>query len=126
MNLNADFDGSSPLARGTQDAITKKAVAGRLIPARAGNTLWDSRCKVISSAHPRSRGEHRKRHVRFHLTYGSSPLARGTPTHGVSNGRERRLIPARAGNTSWGMVSILCIPAHPRSRGEHDYYQSGF
>ena len=74
--------GSSPLARGTRRFLCPATSYGRLIPARAGNTLRPIRRRHARSAHPRSRGEHRKRHVRFHLTYGSSPLARGTQTGG--------------------------------------------
>ena len=50
---------------------------------------------------------------------GSSPLARGTPVHREGITGARRLIPARAGNTSVVQISALTPAAHPRSRGEH-------
>ena len=53
------------------------------------------------------------------MTFGSSPLARGTQ-HDLRAGEEgRRFIPAGAGNTpaSWSSASLW--PVHPRWRGEH-------
>ena len=53
-----DFDGSSPLARGTRQSAMARLAIGRFIPARAGNTpsVWPT----------------------IRATHGSSPLARGT------------------------------------------------
>ena len=50
---------------------------------------------------------------------GSSPLARGTLRQQAGPDRERRLIPARAGNTRSCASPFSGTPAHPRSRGEH-------
>ena len=50
--------GSSPLSRGIQDwsgTVVKKI---RIIPALAGNTECDWRCRVGGWDHPRSRGEY--------------------------------------------------------------------
>ena len=70
--------GSSPLARGTQEAPAPVKSCKRLIPARAGNTVNVITHGYSPSAHPRSRGEH----CTFLLVHvadpGSSPLARGT------------------------------------------------
>ena len=91
--------GSSPLARGTQGDDWSGRVGLGLIPARAGNTGLDRQPKLPARAHPRSRGEHgTARRYPFH-SWGSSPLARGTPPF------TSRLVTVR-----W---------AHPRSRGEH-------
>ena len=64
-------------------------------------------------------------HGSFSKTWGSSPLARGTPAgldlaFGVDG-----LIPARAGNTYWSSVTMFFCKAHPRSRGEHGGYRLG-
>ena len=72
--------GSSPLARGTREAVANQIEANELIPARAGNNPL---AMLFSS--PRD---------------GSSPLAQGTlrpRSGGMCNGG---LIPARAGNTT--------------------------
>ena len=91
--------GSSPLARGTRDDLKPGEAATRLIPARAGNTRQRCAVRYGSSAHPRSRGEHREDVLEvFHL-HGSSPLARGTRTYRFLLADRLRLIPARAGNT---------------------------
>ena len=51
--------GSSPLARGTSAAPIFRAWLPRLIPARAGNIEGSETPRRFSSAHPRSRGEHK-------------------------------------------------------------------
>ena len=50
--------GSSPLARGTPDAVAYAVGRTRLIPARAGNTSTTASMSPNTVAHPRSRGEH--------------------------------------------------------------------
>ena len=91
--------GSSPLARGLRVARDHEQARPRIIPARAGFTpgrrpprrgLWD---------HPRSRGVYRPRSQLIRTERGSSPLARGLPPLGAGQGRETRIIPARAGFT---------------------------
>ena len=91
--------GSSPLARGTLPAEVWTLGGVRLIPARAGNTHPYQGGGLFVSAHPRSRGEHRRRRRAGAPGGGSSPLARGTP----------------AITTAFTGVFL----AHPRSRGEH-------
>ena len=111
--------GSSPLARGTRAAARADSRGVRLIPARAGNTAWLRMRTVSTSAHPRSRGEHSVQHVPYLESCGSSPLARGTPGRRVRDKVQRRLIPARAGNTMPVTYRSVSPAAHPRSRGEH-------
>ena len=72
----------------------------RLIPARAGNTLESYELDMLSAAHPRSRGEHDESEAWIRSAVGSSPLARGTRYHLSCRDQSRRLIPARAGNTT--------------------------
>ena len=73
----------------------------------------------VSSAHPRSRGEHSVTAEPAAGATGSSPLARGTRIGGEPLMAANRLIPARAGNTGAVMRTAACLAAHPRSRGEH-------
>ena len=111
--------GSSPLARGTYQANTTAPVVARFIPARAGNPLRPSvrvRCRW---AHLRSRGEHWTPFFADQISFGSSPLARGTRCRRGSWCGAWRLIPARAGNTMADRATGRHDPAHPRSRGEH-------
>ena len=91
----------------------------RLIPARAGNTSNLPRRAEATPAHPRSRGEHCSVIKLTKLFVGSSPLARGTRAMANPALGRRRLIPARAGNTSAGDGEPVPVTAHPRSRGEH-------
>ena len=93
------MNGSSPLARGTLLGVTDLEAEARLIPARAGNMQTLIRTSTCSSAHPRSRGEHKKR-LRVWWTLS-------------------RLIPARAGNIHPRRSPPSTRTAHPRSRGEH-------
>ena len=94
------FCGSSPLARGTRIGITQSRRHSRLIPARAGNTLPPPARGLAPAAHPRSRGEHLPISTEWIDIFGSSPLARGTRLARRDAPRDRRLIPARAGNTA--------------------------
>ena len=112
--------GSSPLARGTQFSRFAFLYGDRLIPARAGNTASFCAAELHVEAHPRSRGEHAASFPVRSRYNGSSPLARGTRRHLSAAHGGSRLIPARAGNTRSFCGSWVWLPAHPRSRGEHD------
>ena len=94
-----NLSGSSPLARGTRTRHDQFLAQYRLIPARAGNTWVMSSYFTVSPAHPRSRGEHTGLRVAQNFHNGSSPLARGTQHRTQREPCQRRLIPARAGNT---------------------------
>ena len=114
--------GSSPLARGTHTNVCRRDTRGRLIPARAGNTVNRHSWRVRRAAHPRSRGEHTTGITGIDCHAGSSPLARGTLEEGGAAIERPRLIPARAGNTNYQSESRRCPTAHPRSRGEHSSF----
>ena len=111
--------GSSPLARGTQRSTGERQRVVGLIPARAGNTEYQSSDHRNTRAHPRSRGEHERCAPITSSKPGSSPLARGTPTLALEWVRPSGLIPARAGNTPRHSLPEARTGAHPRSRGEH-------
>ena len=92
------LDGSSPLARGTQDLDRLGYVADRFIPAYAGNS-WRLRysCGLVP-VHPRLRGELIQASTSINRQRGSSPLTRGTLTCKLTEGQY--------------------IAVHPRLRGE--------
>ena len=56
--------GSSPLTRGKPAAMISHSDAARLIPAHAGKTLVCEALSEYGGAHPRSRGENRRAHIR--------------------------------------------------------------
>ena len=91
--------GSSPRARGTPAGSRRPDPCGRFIPACAGNTSTFPLAAIISSVHPRVRGEHCD-HVDWRtFLAGSSPRARGTPRPWAGSITHIRFIPACAGNT---------------------------
>ena len=92
--------GSSPLARGLLGAAGAFRSRGRIIPARAGFTLFTIYCAYSRRDHPRSRGVYGLTEYGFSVTVGSSPLARGLPPPNPHSGLSSRIIPARAGFTS--------------------------
>ena len=53
------------------------------------------------------------------MSAGSSPLTRGKRSSPAFMRARRRLIPAHAGKTVHGRVTVLMTGAHPRSRGEN-------
>ena len=106
-------DGSSPLARGTRRLWLYIKLDGRLIPARAGNTMGPPTGEVGFTAHPRSRGEHTPPSTTTFSLFGSSPLARGTLRPHVHCSSPVRLIPARAGNT---LADMGFHPLHQQNR----------
>ena len=116
--------GSSPLARGTRFFLDFPPFQLGLIPARAGNTQRNDGGGSYVRAHPRSRGEHMDLLGILLVAWGSSPLARGTPTVRAPVFRPAGLIPARAGNTCFRLSVRLASRAHPRSRGEHSGHES--
>ena len=93
------LDGSSPLARGTQDLDRLGYVADRFIPAYAGNS-WRLRysCGLVP-VHPRLRGELKAKLYPELCQDGSSPLTRGTPSASPIIQFIIRFIPAYAGNS---------------------------
>ena len=112
--------GSSPLSRGIPTELRPRTVAGRIIPALAGNTVRRGGAEGTIPDHPRSRGEYNRADRLLELPGGSSPLSRGiracpkppNTTGGGSSPLSRgiliacrkeietvRIIPALAGNT---------------------------
>ena len=117
--------GSSPLARGLRANQPPAPLKGRIIPARAGFTGSRSRGSVHSADHPRSRGVYSPRWRGPWPPRGSSPLARGLRVRLVSENRNQRIIPARAGFTRWGAAAAQGAQDHPRSRGVYAGHRVG-
>ena len=114
-----DPEGSSPLARGKHAFHATRGQSRRLIPARAGKTMWRLVAAAETRAHPRSRGENEPMMRRVPISVGSSPLARGKPAHRPVPAEDLGLIPARAGKTVGASRARRSARAHPRSRGEN-------
>ena len=93
------LDGSSPLARGTQDLDRLGYVADRFIPAYAGNSYERKKVTEYTSVHPRLRGELIGGFWGKAPEVGSSPLTRGTHPSLNVNKSPARFIPAYAGNS---------------------------
>ena len=115
--------GSSPLARGTRDAVLDKVPFVRLIPAREGNTSEPTLMRSATPAHPRSRGDHTGYEGSVVHRLGSSPLARGPLMNEPPKNRTDGLIPARAGTTLVYSCTRGRSGAHPRSRGDHNRFR---
>ena len=92
-------EGSSPLARGLPVFYSDVNSNARIIPARAGFTLFSGDRIAQIADHPRSRGVYQPTRWRPISQNGSSPLARGLlMTHHLS-WKQEGIIPARAGFT---------------------------
>ena len=109
--------GSSPLARGLPVLEAGCACGARIIPARAGFTLLPHERGGRGRDHPRSRGVYMAPAGRSHYWRGSSPLARGLRAGPAAQGRDGRIIPARAGFTIVDKIKPALTRDHPRSRG---------
>ena len=84
--------------------------------------LKNSHTRRLSSAHPRSRGEHLSTMHCIANPTGSSPLAQGTRQLTLSHGNALGIIPACAGNIQRAIQASWRWSAHPRSRGEHQFF----
>ena len=129
--------GSSPLARGLLRCGPGRRGSGRIIPARAGFTartrstgdrrtdhprsrgVYGSPCVGARAGpdHPRSRGVYTDTGPEWNPAPGSSPLARGLRPRQHVGHAAQGIIPARAGFTSGGRLSVRAVADHPRSRG---------
>ena len=99
VSLLQGGEGSSPLARGARRWLRRLTPTVRIIPARAGCTMWSAISQRAFSDHPRSRGVHRRLHLPFRHPRGSSPLARGAHGDPWATTEPAWIIPARAGCT---------------------------
>ena len=113
------FEGSSPLTRGKRPSCADDRLDLGLIPAHAGKTSSISPTSWPPWAHPRSRGENRRKRFERGNEMGSSPLTRGKPSKAIRARERDGLIPAHAGKTVLSFFEVRGAWAHPRSRGEN-------
>ena len=111
--------GSPPHARGTPSEASEKLSKTGITPARAGNTVSLSFIGVPKWDHPRTRGEHSISGLHSRWKSGSPPHARGTRYLTHQRCSDRRITPARAGNTTMIQSGKRSQRDHPRTRGEH-------
>ena len=90
----------------------------RFIPAYAGNSSPAKEISTLGPVHPRLRGELRIETSIAQISYGSSPLTRGTLKISLIAVMDCRFIPAYAGNSCDYSEHSLGEPVHPRLRGE--------
>ena len=114
--------GSSPRGRGKHALRTPADACFRLIPARAGKTLFIYLFIIIIQAHPRAGGENMGGWPFGAVFDGSSPRGRGKPMRAAWKRRRVGLIPARAGKTRTVQMTAFVSAAHPRAGGENEQF----
>ena len=117
--------GSSPRVRGTGTATFNVAAGQRFIPACAGNSLTLALIAFIKAVHPRVCGEQTPRFSATVAASGSSPRVRGTVLLDAKILRQKRFIPACAGNSRSRAARHPPAPVHPRVCGEQSLIGSG-
>ena len=109
--------GSSPRVRGKPGWGRKRKAYLRIIPARAGQTWSHCRRRSSGTDHPRACGANNKRGDEPGGEYGSSPRVRGKRPRARDRVDRRRIIPARAGQTSTAFAPAFASSDHPRACG---------
>ena len=92
--------GSSPRVRGKQFKRRHQRRTRRIIPARAGQTLRNHGIPDQRTDHPRACGANDRNHSTTRSASGSSPRVRGKQMAALREELIRRIIPARAGQTT--------------------------
>ena len=111
------FDGSSPRVRGKRVQEDRTRPPHRIIPARAGQTMWCRRSARAWSDHPRACGANISLITGMSIRNGSSPRVRGKLQRVVEYVGDGRIIPARAGQTSKVSARHSARSDHPRACG---------
>ncbi len=91
--------GSSPRVRGKLMRIALMIMNIRIIPARAGQTDNITRLRGLRLDHPRACGANERQAEHMGVKVGSSPRVRGKLISHLSFLLNKRIIPARAGQT---------------------------
>ena len=91
--------GSSPRVRGLRGVNPSSSLRRRIIPARAGFTVYLSLVGVCWGDHPRTRGVYAVVCGPVGVRWGSSPHTRGLPRGLIRGHKKRGIIPAHAGFT---------------------------
>ena len=119
--------GAHPRSRGENGELAALPREGCGSSPLARGKPRHKRCPTAAcTAHPRSRGENGVFGVECVYDKGSSPLARGKLEAFGGLPLASRLIPARAGKTSWRPERPPDGTAHPRSRGENSAGTAGY
>ena len=113
----ADQLGSSPRVRGKRYWKGRPSRHRRIIPARAGQTVTGVSIRSPPPDHPRACGANCTRTVSHASRTGSSPRVRGKLPTFAYRAFHRRIIPARAGQTSRTQGHRRSAPDHPRACG---------
>ena len=112
--------GSSPRMRGKRHPPSPCNPVMRIIPAHAGQTVSNSSRTSARSDHPRACGANPALSVMTAAPAGSSPRMRGKLGFGFDSFRQRRIIPAHAGQTSRTPTPTPTVSDHPRACGAND------
>ena len=112
--------------RGKRQMATLMSSTQRIIPAHAGQTSRRNSSCYRQPDHPRACGANE--HVRFlvGLRHGSSPRMRGKRYQRPPPPRQRRIIPAHAGQTPPSTTRDICRPDHPRACGANAAVRRSF
>ena len=109
--------GSSPRVRGKPRGLAAGQRGGRIIPARAGQTVWGGQRGASRADHPRACGANSSASAVTVTLPGSSPRVRGKQRASRQPDEHVRIIPARAGQTRWCREYRIPKPDHPRACG---------
>ena len=103
--------------RGKRTSSPRCGIGGRIIPARAGQTTIPRAERFPKTDHPRACGANPMPRLGTAGQSGSSPRVRGKPLYEDVGAGQRRIIPARAGQTCSGSGSRRAGTDHPRACG---------
>ena len=102
------------------NSVSEYGKGGRIIPARAGQTLRPDDVAGPDADHPRACGANLPCEQSHEVTAGSSPRVRGKRRASAPSLYSRRIIPARAGQTGLMARHPLHRPDHPRACGANE------
>ena len=111
--------GTSPRTRGKQPELIVDEIVSRNIPAHAGKTRHQPFWPVLSSEHPRARGENDAEGGAGFAVLVTSPRTRGKLRALSSGLGGTGNIPAHAGKTAATPIPPRYREEHPRARGEN-------
>ena len=111
--------GSPPQVRGKLIVISTDKFMFRITPAGAGKTGFLVVCTKQAEDHPRRCGENVAYHTKLCVTDGSPPQVRGKLPYRFLGHVGKRITPAGAGKTGFGMRFNYRFEDHPRRCGEN-------
>ena len=118
LSADAGSMGSPPRVRGTAHIATRCDICCGITPARAGNSLTKGTRDISFGDHPRACGEQLEAVSGKDTGEGSPPRVRGTGFGRLGHTWFKRITPARAGNSMFGINPFLVVQDHPRACGE--------